>query len=58
MTKADWLVLAGFLLLIAGAATIHRALGLLVAGGVCLFVARAALNKRPAPSRLRREDFE
>jgi hypothetical protein len=53
MNKTDWLILAGFLLLIAGAAFIYRPLGLLVAGGLCILVARASADQRK-----RRQDLE
>jgi hypothetical protein len=54
--KTDWLILAGFLLVTAGAACIYRPLGLAVAGAFCLLVARASATQ--PTSRNRRQDLE
>jgi hypothetical protein len=59
MTKADWLVLAGYLLLIAGTALIYRPLGFLVGGAVCILLGRAAMQgQRPAAVHHSWKDFE
>jgi hypothetical protein len=46
MKTADWLVLAGYLLLIAGGATIYRPLGFICAGLVLLQLGRTAARTR------------
>jgi hypothetical protein len=52
VTKADWLVLAGYLLLIAGACIIYRPLGFIVAGAICLLLGWTnAKSQRPRAKR-------
>lgn len=46
MTKADWLILAGYLLLISAAGMFSRPLGLLTAGAVCILLGRAATERQ------------
>ena len=48
MTKADWLILAGYVLAVTGCWLVFKPLAFLVAGLVCILLGRAAQPKEPS----------
>jgi hypothetical protein len=47
MTKADWITIAGYLVLCVGLAMIYRPLAVIAAGAILLLIARASAAQPP-----------